>query len=139
MENASQETLDLGLAEPTVVDEEDTGADLITDPFDRARIRIETRPLTVDIFIKRIADDRINLSPAFQRLGDLWKSGAQSRLIESLLVRIPIPAFYIDATDEDRWQVVDGLQRLRALKNFVIDKKLRLHELEFLKNDLDGK
>jgi hypothetical protein len=49
-------------------------------------------------------------------------------------MRIPLPALYIDGTDEDRWVVVDGLQRLTTLKKFVIDKTLHLTDLEFLTN-----
>jgi hypothetical protein len=54
------------------------------------------------------------------------------------LIRIPLPAFYIDATDEDKWLVVDGLQRLSALKQFMSDKTLRLCGLEYL-NNFEGK
>ncbi|MGK7900997.1 MAG: DUF262 domain-containing protein, partial [Hormoscilla sp.] len=51
---------------------------------------------------------------------------------ESILIRIPLPAFYMDATDEDKWLVIDGLQRLTAIKQFVIDRELKLKGLEFL-------
>ncbi|MCI0574083.1 MAG: DUF262 domain-containing protein, partial [Myxococcaceae bacterium] len=70
--------------------------------------------------------------------GGLWSDAAQSRLIESLLIRIPLPAFYMDATNEERWLVVDGLQRLSVLKRFIIDQDLALTGLEFLIN-LRGK
>jgi hypothetical protein len=66
-----------------------------------------------------------------------------------LLIRIPIPAFYFDATDDDKWLVVDGVQRLTAIARFVMDEetlrkphlnlsKLVLRDLEFLTN-LNGK
>ncbi|MCK5245247.1 MAG: DUF262 domain-containing protein, partial [Desulfobacterales bacterium] len=63
-----------------------------------------------------------------------WSDAAQSRLIESMLIRIPLPAFYMDASDEDEWLVVDGLQRLTAINRFVIKKELKLSGLEFLHN-----
>ena len=47
-------------------------------------------------------------------------------------MRIPLPAFYFDATDEDEWLIIDGLQRVSTLKEFVVDKSLKLQELEFL-------
>jgi hypothetical protein len=59
-------------------------------------------------------------------------------LIESILIRIPLPAFYIDATDDDHWLVVDGLQRLTTLRRFVLEGQLALTGLEFLK-ELEGK
>ena len=42
-----------------------------------------------------------------------------------------MPAFYFDASDEDRWLVIDGLQRVTTLKEFIVDKSLKLKELEF--------
>lgn len=112
---------------------EDTGSDAaITKPFDPTLIRVEPRVLTIDLLVSRMKENEIDLMPAFQRHSDIWKESAQSRLIESILIRIPLPAFYMDATNEDCWLVVDGLQRLSTLKRFVIEKNLRLTDLEFL-------
>jgi hypothetical protein len=129
---------------PVVSDEENlevetiAGGEQITEPFDPTLIRVEPRPSTTDLVLSRIRQDEIDLSPAFQRHDGIWSDEAQSRLIESLLIRIPLPAFYMDATDEDKWVVVDGLQRLSTLKRFVIDQKFRLTGLEFLSR-LNGK
>ena len=46
----------------------------------------------------------------------------QSQLIESLMLKIPIPAFYFDVKDDDKWVVIDGLQRLSAFENFLVGK-----------------
>ena len=119
------------------LDEEESNAELITQPFDPTKIRIETRTMTVDLLISRIKAGEIDLSPDFQRKAGLWKEGAQSRLIESLLIRVPVPAFYLDATDDDRWLVVDGLQRLTVFRRFVINQDLALTQLEFLKDLTD--
>lgn len=110
----------------------------IIDPFDPNLIRVESKPVTLGQLISRIHHKEIDLAPAFQRKAGIWHEQAQSRLIESILVRIPIPAFYFDATNEDRWVVVDGLQRLTALKKFVLDKSLKLNGLEFLDQSLGG-
>ncbi len=112
--------------------------EVITTPFDPNQIRVDTRPMTIDLVLKRIRFAEINLAPDFQRYADIWNHTAKSRLIESILIRIPLPAFYMDATNEDKWLVIDGLQRLTTLKQFVIDKTLRLNNLEFLIN-LNGK
>lgn len=106
--------------------------DSIIQPFDPEKIRVDTRPYTIDLLLNRIKYGELNLSPDFQRADNIWNSKTKSRLIESILVRIPLPAFYMDATDEDKWVVIDGLQRLTTLKQFAIDKSLRLSELEFL-------
>lgn len=112
--------------------EDIVGDERITDPFNPALIRVDTRPLTINLLLTRIENNELDLQPSFQRKGGIWTEGAQSRLIESLLIRIPLPAFYFDAMDDDKWLVVDGLQRLTSLKRFVIDSALRLQELEFL-------
>lgn len=106
----------------------------IKKPFDPTKIDMTVKPLIIDSLLKRLKSvpPRIDLNTEFQRRGNLWDETAQSRLIESLLVRIPIPAFYFDGSDEDNWKVVDGLQRLTTLKRFAIDKKLKLQNLEFL-------
>ncbi|MBD1884709.1 DUF262 domain-containing protein [Microcoleus vaginatus] len=121
--------------------EEDNGDEpyekdkLIYDPDE---INIFTREPTIEQLLRRINEEALDLAPDFQRHANIWKDDAKSRLIESLLIRIPLPAFYIDATDEDKWLVVDGLQRLSALKQFMSDKTLRLCGLEYLTN-LQGK
>jgi hypothetical protein len=123
----------------TGVETEEIGADdSITDPFDPTLIRVGTKPLTLDLLVSRLRQNEFNLAPDFQRKSGIWTDGAQSRLIESILIRIPLPAFYIDASDDEKWVVVDGLQRLSTLKRFVVDDNLRLSDLEFLKS-LEGK
>jgi hypothetical protein len=113
----------------------------IIQPFDPELIRVETRPMTIDLLLQRIRYEELNLTPDFQRKDGIWNNRTKSRLIESILIRIPLPAFYMDATDEDKWVVIDGLQRLTTLKMFVINKDndtldtnkpLKLSELEFL-------
>jgi Protein of unknown function DUF262 len=112
---------------------EDTSGEVeIEEPFDPSLIRVESRSLTVSLLLTRIMQDEINLQPDFQRKAGIWTLPAQSRLIESLLIRIPLPAFYMDGTDDDDWLVVDGLQRLTALRNFILEESFALEGLEFL-------
>ncbi|MCA1995147.1 MAG: DUF262 domain-containing protein, partial [Coleofasciculus sp. S288] len=127
--------------EDTDIDEEEDiepEEEVITTPFDPSKIRVDTRPMTIDLVLKRIRFAEIDLAPDFQRHANIWNDTAKSRLIESILIRIPLPAFYMDATNEDKWLVIDGLQRLSTLKQFVIDKTLRLNNLEFLTNLKDN-
>ena len=105
---------------------------IIIEAFDPNLIKVETRPMTIDLVLSRIAHEELDLAPDFQRQAGIWTNSAKSRLIESILIRIPLPAFYMDATNEDRWLVIDGLQRLTAMKQFVLDKDLTLKGLEFL-------
>ncbi|MBD2494795.1 DUF262 domain-containing protein [Nostoc sp. FACHB-280] len=109
-----------------------------TFDYDPEKINIVTREPTIEQLLRRIDQEVLDLAPDFQRQANIWKDDVKSRLIESILIRIPLPAFYIDATNEDKWLVVDGLQRLSALKQFVSEKNLKLSGLEYLTN-LEGK
>lgn len=127
--------------EEKTVEKEDTGSGSLMDkPFNPKQIDIKTRQMTLDLLIKRLSADpvEIDLYPDFQRRDDLWNNEKQSQLIESVLINFPLPAFYFDGTDDNKWLVVDGLQRLSTLRNFVITKNLTLEGLEFL-NKLNGK
>lgn len=128
LDDAGFEVEDYGESEPINND---------IEPFDPKKVDVGVSTPNLGALITRLKHDEIDLLPDFQRSGDLWTKKEQSRLVESILIRLPIPAFYFDAVDEDRWQVVDGLQRLSTIRNFVIQKKLQLTDLEFL-TDYEG-
>ena len=104
----------------------------ISNPFDPNDIAIVTKNPSIDSVIKRIEHKEIELNPDFQRKGGIWQIKEKSRLIESLLLNIPLPVFYVAADKDDNWIVVDGLQRLTTLKEYIQDKTLILKNLEFL-------
>lgn len=121
------------------VELEDTSAsEQGTGQFDPSLIRVNTKTLTIGLLRSRLEHDELDLAPSFQRKGGAWEDKYQSRFIESMLVRIPLPVFYIDATNDDKWLVIDGLQRLTAVKRFLVEKDLRLRGLEFL-NQFEGR
>ena len=105
----------------------------IIQSFDTRAIRIDSRSGNVNTLLARLENDEIDLAPYFQRQAGIWNERDQSRLMESLMLRIPVPAFYFDATNDEKWLVVDGLQRLTAIRRFVIAQDLRLSELEYLR------
>ncbi len=129
---------ELGGAIGADIEAEDPSGPRISSPFDPNKIRVKLWTPTVDLVLKRIRANEMDLAPDFQRAAGIWKDKTQSRLIESLLIRIPLPAFYVDGSDEDRLLVVDGIQRLTAMKRFVVDDDLVLHGLEYLA-DLEAK
>lgn len=108
-------------------------------PYDTTQIDISPKPLSLDMIIERLKYEEIDLMPDFQRKAGLWSPEKKSQLIESLLLRIPLPAFYFDGSINTKWVVIDGLQRLTALKEFFVDKnpRLKLQGLEFLQ-ELNG-
>ena len=125
------------------VDAEVSRDDGIITPFTPEKIDVRTRSMTVGLLLARIKRGALDLTPDFQRNPGIWTERNQSRLIESLLLRIPLPHFYVaEQEDGDKWAVVDGIQRLTAIARFIdpasIDAKpLRLRGLEYL-TDYDG-
>lgn len=115
------------------VEDEVQGSVEINVPFNPNDIKIKTQPFTIGQILDLLEHGEIKLDTEFQRLPNLWDDRKKSRLIESLLLNLPIPVFYFDGQDNNKWEVVDGLQRISTLKDFAIDKKLRLSGLEFLK------
>lgn len=119
-------------------DEENDVTDLgMQDPFNPSEINIISKPDTLHNIIERLRLGEIDMNTDFQRHAELWTNQKMSRLIESILIRFPLPAFYFDASNDDKWLIVDGLQRLSAIKKFVVDKKLALRGLEYL-TDFEG-
>jgi len=110
----------------------------IEKPYDPTRIKVDPTPMPVFQVMRKVEMGEINLQPQFQRKV-VWDNVRQSRLIESILIRIPLPSFYLDAKDDNEWLVVDGLQRLWTLDSFFNKKDLRLQNLEFLGAQLNGK
>ena len=104
-------------------DEEYLANETDPDTFIPAEVQISQRTINVYNLMERLDNEEIDLAPSFQRKGDLWSLEEQSRLIESLMLKIPIPAFYFNAADDDKWIVIDGLQRLSAFYNFLVGKK----------------
>ena len=68
------------------------------------------------------------MDPDFQR-DFIWDEGKQSKLIESVMMRIPLPVFYLAEDDQGRKVVVDGLQRLSTFHRFMNGNlRLRLRD-----------
>jgi hypothetical protein len=108
-----------------------------TKPYEVSKLKVEQRALSVFQALRKIENNEINIAPEFQR-AFVWDIVRQSRLIESILIRIPLPAFYLDATNEIKWNVVDGLQRLSTLFRYCRGQSFGLEGLEFL-TELNGK
>lgn len=120
------------------VGEFDVASEDIVSPFEPKDIDIAIEQNSLSTIIGMIEDDAIDMNTEFQRSGNLWAESVMSRLIESILLRLPLPVFYFDASDDNLWLIVDGLQRLSTFKRFMIDHDLTLHGLEIL-TDLNGK
>ena len=110
-------------------EQEESGT--IKRPFDPEKIKVRTLPFLVEQIVSRVDHKEIDLAPGFQRKAGIWKDHQKSRLIESLLLRIPIPVFYVAADRSETWSVVDGVQRTSTIYGFV-KGNFCLTQLEYL-------
>ena len=83
-------------------------------------IDIKDDKFSVFEYIRKVKDGKIVMNPDFQR-NEVWTLEQKSQLIESTMLEIPIPAFYMKKDAQGRLVVVDGLQRTLALKGFLND------------------
>jgi hypothetical protein len=114
-----QSFADLEFIEGLDLDEDRSWVDY---PIDTVLIRNENR--TVHDVLRRIEQGSFIMDPEFQR-DFIWPEDKQSKLIESVLMRIPLPVFYLAEDPQGRMIVVDGLQRLSTFQRFV-NNELRL-------------
>lgn len=110
-------------------------------PIDTLLIRTDSR--TVHDVLRRMDKGDFIMDPDFQR-DFIWDDDKQSKLIESVIMRIPLPVFYLAEDDNGKSVVVDGLQRLSTFKRFaendlklVLPEHDELHGLRF--KDLSNK
>lgn len=128
--------------EATGVEAEQDGDEGATKPYDSTKIRVDPKTFSLRQIMDMIDDADLDLAPDFQR-NRVWKAREKSRLIESILLRIPLPAFYFSADSDGRLRVVDGLQRLSTIHEFVRGGEDRmggfpLRELEYLGEGIKG-
>lgn len=100
--------------------------------------RITSKTPVLSLIFDRVHFGDIELQPDFQRKDRIWNNEKKSKLIESILLKLPLPVFYFgDRITEDRWVVVDGLQRITTIYDFM-SGEFKLSKLEILE-DLNGK
>lgn len=116
---------------------------IIHEPFDPQAISINSKAVALDAVLRRIKNGTIRLSPDFQR-NFVWDATRKSHLIESMMLRIPLPMFYVSEDKNGDWEVVDGLQRLTTIRDFVLGpdndgKGDKLKKLEFWGDEFNDK
>lgn len=127
-----------------IIESEDSGTDNYNDtefvslnPYNPDDIKVRSDKMPVTLIHQMIKSGDIDLNPDFQR-NLVWDNKQRSRLIESILLRIPLPMFYFSEDKEGKLTVVDGLQRISTIRDFM-DNKFPLKDLQYLEESCRGK
>lgn len=108
----------------------------------RRSVAFDSYDITLKQLYDMVLEGMVDIAPEYQR-HFVWDEARQSALIESLLLGIPIPSLFMATNRDASWEVIDGLQRLTTILNFIGDaeelnklkinyKKLKLSGLEKL-------
>lgn len=124
--------LDIRIESEEIESENNENLGAITKPFSPSDIRLSTPPMNMGDIIDMITYNYIDFNTDYQREQDLWTEEQQSRLIESVLLGLRLPAFYFEEVSKKEWRIIDGLQRCCAIRNFCVKQSLTLKRLEFL-------
>jgi hypothetical protein len=112
----------------------------------RKEIHTDAYPMSIGEIINLYQDGDLDIHPEFQRVYR-WTDTQKTRLIESILLGIPLPSFFVAQRDDGVWDVVDGLQRFSTIFSFLgiyknenneFEPPLRLSKTEYLPS-LEGK
>lgn len=102
-------------------------------PYDPSDVAIIPREIALQHLVDRIESHEMVFDAAYQRTMGLWSKRAKSELIESLLLGIKLPNFYVQEDERGRYIVVDGLQRCDAFRWFFLEGG-KLSKLKVLTN-----
>ncbi|WP_035077873.1 DUF262 domain-containing protein [Anditalea andensis] len=90
----------------------------------RRTVSFDNYDITVRQLYAMLVDLQIKLQPEYQR-HFIWDQVRQSQLIESIFLGIPVPNLFMATNQDSTWEVVDGLQRLTTIVNFVGNEEVR--------------
>lgn len=107
-----------------------------TIPYNVSDIRIESKMINIFQIERWILDGSLNLRPEYQR-NLVWDRKSKSALIESLLMRFPISTFCLDEDKYGKKNIIDGMQRLNSIHEFINDG-FELTGLQYF-SDCEGK
>jgi hypothetical protein len=118
--------------------EEPDSNEVIPVPYNPDDIKVRRESFSVfEINRMMMVSNDIDLNPDFQR-NLVWDNTRKSALIESILLGIPIPVFYFAESKSGRYNVVDGLQRLSTIKQYL-NNEFYLKKLEHLGNECNNR
>jgi Protein of unknown function DUF262 len=94
----------------------------------RRKVDVDNYTITVRELLSMAERSELHRAPEYQRKFR-WNEEAESRLIESILLGLPIPNLFFATNADGTWEVVDGLQRISTLIHFCSDSAEQLKEI----------
>lgn len=93
---------------------------MLIDEIEKAQrhVRTDAYQMSIGEVVSMYDNGEIVVDPEFQRLFR-WDIGQKSKLIESLLLGIPLPSIFVFETEDGRWELIDGLQRISTILEFM--------------------
>lgn len=104
-------------------------------PKEERHLRTQPYDKSVEDMVTMIRDGELIINPEYQR-NYVWNNKKASLLVESILLNVPLPVFYVAEEEDGKWSVIDGLQRLNSLLRYY-NNEFKLTGLEVLQ-DLNG-
>lgn len=97
---------------------------MLKDEIDNAQrlVRTDAYQLSIGEIVNMYKNEEFVINPDFQRLFR-WEIGQKSKLIESLLLGIPLPSIFVFEKEDSTWELIDGLQRVSTLLEFMGELK----------------
>jgi len=133
----SQLVLEIIEAEQSGTENTEAGNYEELKPYNPDDIKVSSKQFSIKLIKDMIDNGDLEVSPDFQR-HFVWDNRRRSRLIESILLRIPLPMFYFSEDKDGKLTVIDGLQRITAINDFM-NNNFPLKDLEYLKHNCEGK
>ena len=81
-------------------------------------VRTDAYQMSIGEIVSMYDNREITIDPEFQRLFR-WDVGQKSKLIESLLLGIPLPPIFVFENEDSSWELIDGLQRISTILEFM--------------------
>ena len=103
-------------------DEDDSDNESENDEDDSELVVPNIRRQTPSLYTlyQRLTYEEIEIQPDYQRKDRIWEDEKKSKLIESILMGLPLPIFYFGERKNDNWVVIDGLQRITTVQDFMM-------------------
>jgi len=84
----------------------------------RRKVNTDEYGMSIGEIVTMYEKQELVINPSFQRLFR-WAEHQKSKFIESILLGIPIPPVFVFETDKGQWELIDGLQRLSTILEFM--------------------